>query len=419
MNISSTSSENLNSDQEVLVKVDNVGKIFCRDLKQSLLYGVKDSVRDLVGRRKNDKTSGERSLREGEFWANKGISFELRRGECLGLIGHNGAGKTTLLKMLNGLIKPDSGSIKMRGKIGAMIALGAGFNPILTGRENIYINGSVLGMRRAQIDSRINEIIDFADIGDFIDSPVQTYSSGMQVRLGFAVASSLKPDVLILDEVLAVGDIGFTIKCLNRVREIAKDCVVIFVSHNMQYVSNFCTRVMVMSDGEVLMDATDPGRGISCYYNQMKFVGSETGQGGVKLQEFRLSSEPDKIETDDPVIERGKHLSVSIDMKVEPRRDPVIIELLIADEALSSVISYPVIDQSGIEATFEAGNHNITVNLGQVDLSPGRYSFKFIASTYTKKVILVRKTAIKPFTIVSDTVSWASIIKEVRYTSHS
>ena len=162
-------------------------------------------------------------LRDGEFWAVNDVSFELRRGECLGLIGHNGAGKTTLLKMLNGLIKPDAGSITIRGRVGALIALGAGFNPILTGRENIYINGSVLGLSKKEIDGKIDEIIDFAEIGEFIDSPVQNYSSGMSVRLGFSIASSLSPDVLILDEVLAVGDIGFVIKCLNRVRQLLLD----------------------------------------------------------------------------------------------------------------------------------------------------------------------------------------------------
>jgi ABC-type polysaccharide/polyol phosphate transport system ATPase subunit len=141
-------------------------------------------------------------LRDGEFWAVRDVSFELRRGECLGLIGHNGAGKTTLLKMLNGLIKPDAGSITMRGRVGALIALGAGFNPILTGRENIYINGSVLGLTKKEIDAKIDEIIDFAEIREFIDTPVQSYSSGMTVRLGFAVATKLAFGFLVVNEVV-------------------------------------------------------------------------------------------------------------------------------------------------------------------------------------------------------------------------
>ncbi|MEM9284204.1 MAG: ATP-binding cassette domain-containing protein, partial [Verrucomicrobiota bacterium] len=177
---------------ELLVSVENVSKIFCRDLKKSLLYGLKDSVRDLLSwGGKNDSThqSSERKLRPGEFYAVNGVSLNVRRGECLSLVGHNGAGKTTLLKMLNGLIKPDTGRIEMKGKVGGLIALGAGFNPLLTGRENIYVNGSVLGLSQKGIKSKINDIIDFADIDDFIDAPVRTYSSGMQVRLGFAIAT--------------------------------------------------------------------------------------------------------------------------------------------------------------------------------------------------------------------------------------
>src|ERR1700738_2948080 len=160
--------------KDVLVRAEGVSKKFCRDLKTSLWYGVTDTLSDLMGR---DGSSHD--LRRDEFWALNNVSFELRRGECLGLIGRNGAGKTTLLKMLNGLVKPDSGRIEIRGRIGALIALGAGFNPILTGRENIYVNGAVLGLSRKEIDSKLDDIIDFAEIDKFIDAPVQSYTSGL------------------------------------------------------------------------------------------------------------------------------------------------------------------------------------------------------------------------------------------------
>lgn len=233
---------------EVLVRVEGVSKKFCRSLKKSLWYGVQDVVAEAfpyLGGGKGKNEQGAR-LRPGEFWANKDVSFELRRGECLGLIGHNGAGKTTLLKMLNGLIKPDVGRIEMKGRVGALIALGAGFNPILTGRENIYVNGSVLGLNKKEIDEKIEEIVEFAEIGEFIDAPVQTYSSGMQVRLGFAIATSIEPEVLLLDEVLAVGDASFRAKCYNRVGKLKDRASVILVSHSMEAIAQFCSHGLCM-----------------------------------------------------------------------------------------------------------------------------------------------------------------------------
>src|SRR5690606_7261810 len=173
------------------------------------------------------------------------------RGECLGLIGHNGAEKSTLLKILNGLINPDAGKVTIKGRVGALIELGAGFNPILSGRENIYNNGAILGFTRKEINEKIEEIIDFAEIREFIDMPVQNYSSGMKVRLGFAVAAHLEPDILIIDEVLAVGDLGFVLKCFKKIDELLPKTAVIFVSHNMPMVSRICNEIILMDHGKV------------------------------------------------------------------------------------------------------------------------------------------------------------------------
>jgi lipopolysaccharide transport system ATP-binding protein len=181
---------------------------------------------------------------------------QLRRRSRLGNLRIKRRGKarinTTLLKMLNGLIKPDAGSITMRGRVGALIALGAGFNPILTGRENIYINGSVLGLTKKEIDEKIDEIIDFAEIREFIDMPVQSYSSGMTVRLGFAVATAMDPDVLILDEVLAVGDVNFRLKCYQRISKIRAKSAIIFVSHNTDQLIHVCSRGVVINAGRIM-----------------------------------------------------------------------------------------------------------------------------------------------------------------------
>ncbi|KAA5546126.1 ABC transporter ATP-binding protein [Roseiconus nitratireducens] len=241
------------NDDQVLVDVRGVRKKFCRSLKRSLWYGVKDIAGELVPASRPSASqphdSSRSELRKDEFWAVDGVSFQLRRGECLGLIGHNGAGKTTLLKMLNGLIKPDGGQISMRGRVGALIALGAGFNPILSGRENIYVNAAVLGLSKRETEDKLDEIIDFTEIEEFIDSPVQSYSSGMQVRLGFAVATALDPDVLILDEVLAVGDATFRAKCFARIGKVLDRAAVIFVSHSESQVQRICNRGLFMSKG--------------------------------------------------------------------------------------------------------------------------------------------------------------------------
>lgn len=257
----------MNSD--TLIRVEGVSKKFCRSLKRSLWYGLCDMAAELIpfgsgqdpalgGPSPKDAATDTR-LRHNEFWAVNDVSFELRRGECLGLIGRNGAGKTTLLRMLNGLIKPDAGRIEMRGRIGALIALGAGFNPILTGRENVYIGCSVLGLTKKEIDAKFDEIVDFAEIGDFIDAPVQSYSSGMAVRLGFAVAAVMQPEILLVDEVLAVGDFRFVTKCYQRIYALKNQgTCIILVSHQMQTVSNFCDRTILFHKGMLRKDGPTP-----------------------------------------------------------------------------------------------------------------------------------------------------------------
>lgn len=231
---------------DTLIKVEGVSKKFCRSFKKSLWYGMQDLGNELLGRRHG----GNGELRPEEFWAVKDVSFELKRGEALGLIGRNGAGKTTLLRLLSGLIKPDAGRIEMRGKVGALIALGAGFNPVLTGRENIYVNASMLGLSKHETTAKLDEIIDFSEIEDFIDAPVQSYSSGMQVRLGFAVAAHLNPDIMLVDEALAVGDARFQRKCYDRIQNMqSQGTAFIVVSHNPYQIESLCQKTAVMHKG--------------------------------------------------------------------------------------------------------------------------------------------------------------------------
>lgn len=212
-----------------------------------MAYGIKDLGCNLAGIRQDTSR-----LRKHEFWAVRDVSMDIKRGETIGIIGANGSGKTTLLRLIHSIFPPDCGEIHMRGRMGALIALGAGFHPLMTGRENVYLNGAILGLSKAEIGARMEEIVDFSEIGEFLDAPVSTYSSGMKVRLGFAVASQMNPDILIVDEVLAVGDASFRERCADRMRQFTQNGgSVVLVSHNMLTVEELCERVVRLDKGQV------------------------------------------------------------------------------------------------------------------------------------------------------------------------
>jgi lipopolysaccharide transport system ATP-binding protein len=194
------------------IAVNGLSKKYCCSLKRSMIYGIQDISRNMIG-----LSSRPGRLRPGEFWALDDVTFDIQRGETLGVVGPNGSGKTTLLKILNGIFWPDRGHVLIFGKVGALIEIGAGFHPLLTGRENIFVNGAILGMSRREVNDKFDRIVDFADIGDFLDAPVKHYSSGMYVRLGFAIAVHASLDILLVDEVLAVGDEGFQRKCFDKI----------------------------------------------------------------------------------------------------------------------------------------------------------------------------------------------------------
>jgi lipopolysaccharide transport system ATP-binding protein len=192
------------------------------------------------------------SMNDRGFWAIKDVSFDVNRGEVLGVIGRNGAGKSTLLKLLSRITEPTSGRVEVRGRMGSLLEVGAGFHPELTGRENVYLNGSILGMSRAEITSKFDRIVQFAEVSEFLDTPVKRYSSGMFVRLAFSVAAHLEPEILVVDEVLAVGDATFQKRCIDRMTELARQGrTILFVSHNMQLIPQFCKRAVMLTRGEV------------------------------------------------------------------------------------------------------------------------------------------------------------------------
>src|SRR5215470_11631558 len=211
-----------------------------------------DSLRDLIPSLAKWLFSANHrgELQQKEFWALKDVSFRLGRGEALGIIGPNGSGKSTILKLLSRILRPDKGNLRVNGRLGALIELGAGFHPDLTGRENIYLNGTILGMKRSEIDRKFDAIVEFSEMRDFLDTPVKRYSSGMYARLGFSVAAHVDPDVLLVDEVLSVGDYHFQQKCFDKMREFVQNGTsLIFVSHNMTAVSTLCSSALLLRKG--------------------------------------------------------------------------------------------------------------------------------------------------------------------------
>ncbi len=397
-------------DKEILVKAEGLSKKFCKDLKTSLWYGVKDLIANLSS---DDR---KRTLRDKEFWAVKDINFELRRGECLGLIGHNGAGKSTLLKILNGLIKPDEGKVTIKGKVGALIELGAGFNPILSGRENIYNNGAVLGFSREEIREKIEDIIEFAELSEFIDMPVQNYSSGMKVRLGFAVAAQMQPDVLIIDEVLAVGDLGFVLKCFKTIDRILPNTAIVFVSHSMPMVSRICNQIILMDKGISKFQGKDVAGAIDLYYSQ--FVTNDSNlvfdDGSLELKEVKVNSM-------DPSHQIQVHWEddFKIDLKFRLLNDIPVPDffLIITDKEQRQVALLKNLNNTNINPS--NGILNFSVLHKNIQLSKGIYSISITARSSINKEPIYRQNSIINFQLIHKDEVWEPFLLNSTFTDLS
>ncbi len=394
-------------EDEVLVRVENLSKKFCRDLKRSLWYGVQDISGEVFGRSKKD------TLRKDEFWAVKDVSFELRRGECLGLIGHNGAGKSTLLKMLNGLIKPDQGRIEMNGRVGALIELGAGFNPVLTGRENVYINGQILGFTKKEIDEKYDAIVDFAEIPDFMEAPVQSYSSGMKVRLGFAIAAQMEPDILIIDEVLAVGDISFKLKCFNVIDRLIEKCCVIFVSHSMQQISRLCSHALMLGKGNIKFLGEDVSQAIDIYYTDIKDQNGafafERKSGEVRILDTHINSSRENLK----LVKRLGDLMFGFQLEISAELEEAVIAVTIYDNEQRPVgicfSDKKIKEFNSIVYNGATLIVNGSVTLSRINLSKGVYSITLIISESESSKPVLRVNDIRKFQVTSVRDVWPTL----------
>jgi len=349
--------------EDVLIGAYGLWKKYSRDRASMMRYGAADALRAGLGFRRPD------NLRKGEFWSLQDINIEVRRGQVLGLCGHNGAGKTTLLKTLTGLLQPDRGEVVMKGRISWLVDIGAGLNPVLTGRENALLRIDMLSMRH-----RGRELLDyvctFSELDEFLDTPVGFYSSGMKAKLGFAIATMVTPDILIVDETLAVGDLGFRMKCYERISEISSQAAVLFVSHGMNHVARICTDGGYMEGGRMLhMGSVQETIRL---YNEAMTGDRRPRSSSFNPSAVRIVTVNGVMAADGAIpVEKGGRLSVGIALE-RPIADRVARLHVIARDLSGA----PVM---GISGDRPAGVLELTCALDELALAPDVYDVSVMA----------------------------------------
>jgi lipopolysaccharide transport system ATP-binding protein len=377
-----------------------------------------DSLRDLVPslvRRAMRRTPDRTALADQEFWAVKDMSFKVGPGEALGIIGPNGAGKSTTLKLLTKILRPTKGRIEINGRIGALIEVAAGFHPDLTGRENVYLQGAIMGMSRAEIARKFDAIVDFSGVQDFIDTPVKRYSSGMNARLGFAIAAHLDPDVLVIDEVLSVGDVGFQEKCVTRMRELlGRGIPLIFVSHNLSAVVQLCTRAILVDRGAVQFDGR-PAETVAAFRSARRDPGAVAATAPDKpiaitdVQLLQADGEASPLHT------TGKPLTIRVSYEArEPIRQPhVAIDIHSVDGVYCAGINTRMDDCS--LGTLE-GRGFVDLAISKLALLPGCYSISAgILDPQGLRPLDLHERAF-PFSVVSDRRDFGFVYLEHQWT---
>jgi lipopolysaccharide transport system ATP-binding protein len=371
----------------IAVKVENLGKMYRIGGKQEKYQTLRDTLTDAftgpLKRARNllrGQAYGAANLTE-EIWALQDINFEIKHGEVVGIIGRNGAGKSTLLKILSRITEPTTGYVDIYGRVGALLEVGTGFHPELTGRENIYLNGAILGMSRNDIDRKFDEIVDFAGVEKFIDTPVKHYSSGMGLRLGFSVAAHLEPEILVVDEVLAVGDAEFQKKCLGKMSDVASEGrTVLFVSHNMGAVLSLTSKSMLISRGR-LEDTGDSSHVVQAYLKN-SFSLNETSRN-IDISQYRRRSMSDmvveivSIELQQhgdrsTTLRIGEDINVVIGFLAQKRVSGANITVSLKNSLAHNIALFFSWDQ-GFYADFTPGMNYLVLDINELPLSPGEY----------------------------------------------
>jgi lipopolysaccharide transport system ATP-binding protein len=348
-----------------------------------------DSIRDLIPAQIRRLTGGAPpEITRQEFWAVRDVSFQVGPGEALGIIGPNGAGKSTILKLLTRILRPTRGVTAVSGRVGALIEVAAGFHPDLTGRENVYLQGAIMGMKRAEIAAKFDQIVDFSGVADFIDTPVKRYSSGMNARLGFAIAAHLDPDVLLIDEVLSVGDAAFQDRCVERMRElVGRGLPMVFISHNLPAVLELCTRVIVLERGTVRFDG-NPAEAISVHRTAPVQRQPPNPASPIWITKAELL---DQYGNANGVFRTGGAMTIRIGYETrEPvERPQFAVDLYRADGLMCA----------GINTRMEGRNFGVLEGAGHVDLTiPG---LSLLPGCYLVSVGILHGTVMTPFDVHS------------------
>lgn len=384
---------------DIAIRIDGLGKMYRIGERQESYRTFRDAITDAVyapvRRAANllrGQAYGAAGLHEA-IWVLKDISLEVKHGEVIGIIGRNGAGKSTLLKILSRITEPSKGFIELHGRIGALLEVGTGFHPELTGRENIYLNGAILGMLREEINRKFDEIVQFAEVEKFIDTPVKHYSSGMLLRLGFSVAAHLEPDILVVDEVLAVGDASFQKKCLGKMGKVAQEGrTVLFVSHNMPAVANLCQRGYCLNQGN-LVDEGDAISVIHRYLSQQKSEQTldfdqhprrKTGSTPI-MQRIRLMRDG----AENTTFKTLGNMVFEIDCEAEPHMLREMSLGFLINDSLDQKTCGSNMHQYGLLAPNRTGMVTIRASIDQLCLSPGSYSLSLYLGNGTNDIDVI------------------------------
>ena len=402
-----------------IIQVQNISKLYHLGVigTKSFKESVERLVYNAIGKKDKIKTIGANKLMieandpqsgpvPNSMWALKDISFSVQQGEILGIIGKNGAGKSTLLKILTRITEPTSGNAQLRGRVASLLEVGTGFHPELTGRENVFLNGTILGMRKKEIENKFADIVEFSGVSKYIDTPVKRYSSGMHVRLAFAVAAHLDPEILLIDEVLAVGDVEFQKKCLGKMEDVAKEGrTVLFVSHNMAAISSFCTKLIYLKNGRI--EAIGKTSSVVSKYlsdsdenskDNLEQMKQRKGSGDAKIKGFRILDKRSKQPLD--IVLSGQDIIFEISIAIKKSIYTTYKEIYCGIQIQTATGTFiTVLNNAPLNQKLESNTELFFCSVDHFPLMPGKYYVNLILGSNVTSIDVINNAC--SFTVQS------------------